>query len=56
MDKDLSAVLLEFCGYGSDFSERTARKMAEEILRLREKIEDLNELALENMETIDRFF
>ena len=61
MDNGLSAVLLEFCGYGSDFSESTARKMAEEILRLRGEVEELsnyihelNERALEDMEMIDR--
>ncbi len=40
MDSDLSEVLLEFCGYESEYNERTARKMAEEILRLRKELED----------------
>ena len=37
---DVSTVLLEFCGFESEYSAKTARKMAEEILRLREEIEE----------------
>lgn len=52
MDSDLSSVLLEFCGYGSEYNEETARKMAKEILRLREELKDSGD---EISELIDRF-
>jgi hypothetical protein len=52
MDSDLSEVLLEFCGYESEYNERTAQKMAEEILRLRKELEDSG---YEILEIIDQF-
>ena len=50
---DVSTVLLEFCGFESEYSAKTARKMAEEILRLREEVKDGN---AEMLEMVARFY